>query len=126
MSYRYRSVPALFVAAALLAAVLAAVNTSGESGKNPQAATTPGGAKSPQQGNQTTTYKRSPDPSQYVGSETCKTCHEDVPEKGFFKSYEDSPHYVTTLDKKKGPEWQGCEACHGPGKDHVEGGGDKT
>jgi len=21
---------------------------------------------------------------------------------------------------------QGCEACHGPGKEHVEGGGDKT
>jgi DmsE family decaheme c-type cytochrome len=33
---------------------------------------------------------------------------------------------VTTLDAKKGPEWHGCEACHGPGKEHVEGGGDKT
>jgi hypothetical protein len=30
------------------------------------------------------------------------------------------------LDARKGPEWHGCEACHGPGKDHVEGGGDKT
>jgi hypothetical protein len=71
-------------------------------------------------------YVRQTDPSLYVGSETCKTCHEDMPVKGFFKSFEDSPHYVSTLDSKKGPEWHGCEACHGPGKEHVEGGGDKT
>jgi len=71
-------------------------------------------------------YQRVTDPAQYVGSETCKTCHEDTPTKGFFKSYEDSPHYVTTLDTKRGPEWHGCEACHGPGKEHVEAGGDKS
>jgi DmsE family decaheme c-type cytochrome len=71
-------------------------------------------------------YSRPTDPSLYVGAETCKTCHEDMPVKGFFKNYEDSPHFVTTLDTKKGPEWHGCEACHGPGKEHVEGGGDKT
>jgi DmsE family decaheme c-type cytochrome len=64
--------------------------------------------------------------SDYVGAETCKTCHEDMPSKGFYKTYADSPHYVTMLDTKKGPEWHGCEACHGPGKAHVEGGGDKT
>ena len=56
-------------------------------------------------------YSRQTDPSLYVGSETCKTCHEDMPIKGFFKNYEDSPHFVTTLDTKKGPEWHGCEAC---------------
>ena len=61
-----------------------------------------------------------------VGEETCKTCHEDMPSKGFYKTYEDSPHFVTTMDAKKGPEWHGCEACHGPGKAHVEGSGDKT
>jgi len=71
-------------------------------------------------------YVRPTDPSLYVGSETCKTCHEDMPSKGFYKAYEDSPHFVTTLDTKKGPEWHGCEACHGPGKAHVEGGGDKS
>ena len=71
-------------------------------------------------------YVRPTDPSLYVGSETCKTCHEDMPTKGFYKHYEDSPHFATTLDTKKGPEWHGCEACHGPGKAHVEGGGDKT
>lgn len=66
------------------------------------------------------------DPSLYVGSQVCKTCHEDMPSKGFFKSFEDSPHFVTTLDTKKGPEWHGCEACHGPGKAHVDAGGDVT
>lgn len=71
-------------------------------------------------------YQRVTDASQYVGAETCKTCHEDMPSKGFFKSYEDSPHFVTRLDTKRGPEWHGCEACHGPGKEHVEGGGDKS
>ncbi len=71
-------------------------------------------------------YSRPTDPALYVGSETCKTCHEDLPVKGFFKSFEDSPHFATTLDMKKGPEWHGCEACHGPGKAHVDGGGDKT
>jgi DmsE family decaheme c-type cytochrome len=71
-------------------------------------------------------YVRPTDPSLYVGSETCKSCHEDMPSKGFYKAYEDSPHFATTLDTKRGPEWHGCEACHGPGKAHVEGGGDKT
>jgi len=55
------------------------------------------------------------DPSRYVGTDTCKSCHEDE-----FKSYKDGPHWKTTLDKRKGPQWQGCEACHGPGKEHAE------
>ena len=55
------------------------------------------------------------DPSQYVGAETCKTCHEEVA-----ASYDKGPHWKTTLVKHQGPEWQGCEACHGPGKAHAE------
>ena len=61
------------------------------------------------------------DASQYVGTDTCKTCHEDLA-----KQFEQTPHYATTLDRKATPEHQGCEACHGPGKAHVEGGGDIT
>src|SRR5271154_1156029 len=72
------------------------------------------------------TYSPPTDPSLYVGEETCKTCHQDMPSKGFVERFESSRHFVTTLDSKKGPQWQGCEACHGPGKAHVDGGGDKA
>jgi DmsE family decaheme c-type cytochrome len=84
------------------------------------------GSQNPKKKSVEKSYERPTDPSLYVGSETCKTCHEDMPSKEFYKKYEDSPHFVTTVDTKKGPEWQGCEACHGPGKAHVDGGGDKT
>jgi len=57
------------------------------------------------------------DPSQYVGAETCKTCHEEQA-----KSYDSGPHWKTELNKRHGVEWQGCEACHGPGKAHAESG----
>lgn len=66
-------------------------------------------------------YERPADPALYAGAETCKTCHEDV-----YKKYEETAHFATTLDTKKGPEWRGCEACHGPGREHVDGGGDKS
>lgn len=55
------------------------------------------------------------DPSQYVGSDTCKGCHEDLG-----KSFDRGPHGKTNLAKRQGPQWQGCEACHGPGKEHAE------
>ncbi len=82
----------------------------------------PGKDKSKQAGKtQEKRYERLANPSLYAGAETCKTCHEDV-----YKDYATTPHFATTLDGKKGPEWQGCEACHGPGKEHAESGGDKA
>ena len=59
--------------------------------------------------------------SKYVGAETCKTCHEEI-----YNAWEKTPHWKTTLNKEGGPSKQGCEGCHGPGADHVAGGGDKT
>jgi DmsE family decaheme c-type cytochrome len=53
----------------------------------------------------------------YVGSDTCKTCHEDL----YTKSFESTPHFKTTLK-----DGHGCESCHGPGGAHVAGGGDAT
>lgn len=52
---------------------------------------------------------------QYIGSDTCKTCHEELYEKNFKLT----PHFKTTLE-----DGHGCESCHGPGSLHVEGGGD--
>lgn len=57
----------------------------------------------------------------YVGSETCKACHEDQ-----FNNFAHTKHGKLT----DSPAWKGkvtgCETCHGPGQAHVEGGGDKT
>lgn len=52
---------------------------------------------------------------EYLGSDTCMTCHEDV----YKKHFENTPHFKTTLQNG-----HGCEGCHGPGSAHVEGGGD--
>lgn len=54
-------------------------------------------------------------PAHYVGSDACVACHEDV----YKKSFENTPHFKTTLK-----DGHGCESCHGPGSEHVEGGGD--
>ena len=74
---------------------------------------------------QTKQYAWPTDPALYVGSDTCKTCHEDL-----YTDFATTAHFATTMDAKldahKGVEWHGCEACHGPGQEHVEGGGDKS
>jgi DmsE family decaheme c-type cytochrome len=57
--------------------------------------------------------------SDYVGSDACKGCHEDA-----FKSYVQNVHGKKFVPGS--PETgQGCEACHGPGKNHVDKGGGK-
>lgn len=59
-------------------------------------------------------------PGDYVGEATCLNCHEAQA-----RGYRNSAH---------GRAWragtpmasQGCESCHGPGKGHVNGSGDKS
>jgi DmsE family decaheme c-type cytochrome len=59
--------------------------------------------------------------AQYVGSETCQGCHDEI-----YKQFGASPHWLTTQKTKMTAGAHGCESCHGPGSAHVEGGGDKT
>jgi DmsE family decaheme c-type cytochrome len=58
-------------------------------------------------------------PSEFVGSEVCATCHEDVAKK-----FADNPH--TKMALMHGDAGVTCENCHGAGKAHVDGGGDAT
>jgi DmsE family decaheme c-type cytochrome len=83
-------------------------------------AQTPGGVPpAPQAKNAT--------PADYVGAETCTSCHEEVA-----KEFQTNPHNRMTLEDrsawgaKAGRPGITCENCHGPGRAHVEGGGDKT
>ena len=55
---------------------------------------------------------------EYVGQETCLTCHEG-------KDYKGTGHALKT-NAKSPAATHGCESCHGPGKAHVDGEGDKT
>jgi DmsE family decaheme c-type cytochrome len=56
------------------------------------------------------------DPGNYVGEDTCLTCHEQ-------QSYKASAHALKTNPKSPAAS-HGCESCHGPGKAHVDGGGE--
>lgn len=58
-------------------------------------------------------------PAQYVGSDSCVACHEDVAGK-----IADSAH--RKLADESAPARRGCEGCHGPGSNHVNSGGDKS
>jgi predicted CXXCH cytochrome family protein len=59
-------------------------------------------------------------PGDFVGSDTCATCHNEVAKK-----FADNPHTKMTLMHGNAPGVT-CENCHGAGKAHVEGGGDVT
>jgi DmsE family decaheme c-type cytochrome len=55
----------------------------------------------------------------FVGADVCATCHEDVA-----KGFANNPH--SKLAEEHGKSGVTCEACHGPGRAHVESGGDTT
>lgn len=62
-----------------------------------------------------------PAPPEYVGSAVCKGCHPDV----WLKFYK-NPHFKSIASGLEPAARTGCEGCHGPGRAHVEGRGDKS
>ena len=60
------------------------------------------------------------DDTHYVGSETCRTCHAES-----YLNWKNTAMGRAFLEHAQTPlEKRACEACHGPGRTHVERGGD--
>jgi len=51
----------------------------------------------------------------YVGSETCKACHEEV-----FNNLQKTPHFAIETGARRGWKERACESCHGPGSKHAD------
>jgi DmsE family decaheme c-type cytochrome len=59
-----------------------------------------------------------PSKAEYAGQDTCLTCHAD-------QAYKGTAH-GRTFNERTPAAGHGCESCHGPGKAHVDSGGDKS
>src|SRR5580698_8173112 len=55
------------------------------------------------------------DKTDFIGSNTCRTCHPDVAST-FFRN----PHFKSVASATETPDHTGCEGCHGPGRTHAE------
>jgi len=79
------------------------------------------------------------EPPGYAGSNSCRPCHKDVyntwkssKHASIFKPAPDTPPVcnrchttgMDTLGQTSKEDAVGCEACHGPGRDHINNGGD--
>ena len=110
MSGKSAGLSVALIVAALLGAVLLVqssptpAQTPGQTPAQPPAVTPP-----------------SPADAGYVGSETCKGCHEDQ----WNKFATTKMGRLMLQHPRSAKEGTGCEGCHGPGKEHVDKGGGK-
>jgi DmsE family decaheme c-type cytochrome len=51
----------------------------------------------------------------YAGSETCKTCHEEI-----YNNLQKTPHFAIETGARPAWKQKSCESCHGPGAKHAE------
>jgi len=51
----------------------------------------------------------------YVGSETCKTCHEEI-----YNNLQKTNHFAIETGARRAWKQKSCESCHGPGSKHAE------
>ena len=63
--------------------------------------------------------KTAANPADFVGQDSCAMCHQDQ-----VKGFAGNPHSKLALEH--GGKGVTCESCHGPGKAHVDSGGDAT
>ena len=73
----------------------------------------------PASGGKQAAGQANPAASEFVGSEACAACHEEVA-----KGFASNPH--TRMAQMHGANGVTCENCHGPGKAHIDGGGDTS
>jgi len=98
-------VPALPIVGMVAVWLLAVITLPGESGQAAVAAGPAVAAPAPQAAG-------------YVGQDTCLGCHAD-------QAYEGTAH-GRAADARTPAATHGCESCHGPGEEHVSGGGDAS
>jgi len=98
------------ISSALLALALVTVALTTDAGPRVAAAAPLSASQTPGQ----------PPTGDYLGTETCLACHGEQ-----WTALSETPH-----GHRENPRTPsaglGCETCHGPGKDHVDGGGDIT
>ena len=58
---------------------------------------------------------------EFTGDVGCRNCHKH---DKIWDSFYKNPHFKSVASGKEPPERTGCEGCHGPGKAHVDAGGD--
>ena len=57
----------------------------------------------------------------FVSNDACKTCHPVI-----WNSFYKNPHFKSVASGKEPPESTGCQACHGPGGNHLDNHGGKA